>query len=135
MDIVDRGTQRLDRLNAAATFLDTVRRRCPNAEVIQIFDDCLVEYQAALIALLISEELRGTPVAGSRHNGYRARKDENGESTRLTHDQLIIARAHNYEQHLQAQASYLEVRQRLKKTLISAGIIPRHLWRFNNQLR
>lgn len=41
-----------------------------------------------------------------------------GNGNGKSHAKLVIARAHNYEQHLQAQATYLEVRQRLKKILM-----------------
>ncbi len=78
MGNANRVTQRLGHPRVAASFLDRVRSRCPNAELLQIFDNCRVGYQAALIALLISEELWGTPKAGSGPNDHGAGKDRNG---------------------------------------------------------
>lgn len=110
--------------NAAAKFLEAVRSGFPNAEMLRTFDNCLVEYQAALIALLISEELRGKPEADGEPDDRGAGETANNTSARLTHVQQVIARAQTYEQHQQALAAYLEARQRLKKTLKHLQGIP-----------
>lgn len=95
----------------AVRFLETVRSRFPNSETLRIFDRCLVEYQAALLDLLMSE----TPIEVERESD--ARTGGNGTPLRLSHVQQIIADAQSFEQHQQALATYLEVRQQLKKAL------------------
>lgn len=97
--------------NMAVRFLETVRSRFPNSETLRIFDRCLVEYQAALLDLLMSE----TPIEVERESD--ARTGGNGTPLRLSHVQQIIADAQSFEQHQQALATYLEVRQQLKKAL------------------
>ncbi len=109
-----RDEQRPDRLNTAVKFLETFRSGFPDTEHLQLFDKCLVEYQAALITLLVSEELREMPEADRRPDDHGAGKKRDDKPT---HIQRVIADAQTYEQHQQALAAYLEVRQRLKKAL------------------
>ena len=114
MDNVDRDAKCPERSNAAEKFLEMVRSRFPDTETLQYFDYCLLEYQAALLALLMSEELLEIPEADKGPNNHESRKDN---SRQLTHIQKLIADSQAYEQYQQTLPTYLNRRIKLKMAL------------------